>query len=55
LAAHCAKRIAGYKKPRVVQFVKELPRNATGKVVKPDWRDSINVARDGLTRDIDVR
>jgi acyl-CoA synthetase (AMP-forming)/AMP-acid ligase II len=40
LAAHCAERIAGYKKPRVVQFVKELPRNATGKVVKHVLRDS---------------
>lgn len=34
LTAHCSERIAGYKKPRVVQFVKELPRNATGKIAK---------------------
>ncbi|UUZ76009.1 hypothetical protein LP414_31980 [Polaromonas sp. P1(28)-13] len=40
LATHCAERIAGYKKPRVVQFVKELPRNATGKVAKFILRDT---------------
>jgi acyl-CoA synthetase (AMP-forming)/AMP-acid ligase II len=27
-------RMAGYKVPRYVQFVDELPTNATGKVVK---------------------
>lgn len=30
----CRQRIAGYKKPRHVRFVDELPRNSTGKVVK---------------------
>ncbi len=34
IAAHCRERIAGYKKPRHVHFVAELPRNATGKVQK---------------------
>ena len=28
--------IAGYKKPRHVEFVAALPRNASGKVVKAD-------------------
>jgi long-chain acyl-CoA synthetase len=31
---HCRPRIAGYKKPRHVYFVPELPRNSTGKVLK---------------------
>ncbi|WP_405467352.1 class I adenylate-forming enzyme family protein [Streptomyces canus] len=31
---HCRRRIAGYKKPRHVYFVDELPRNSTGKVLK---------------------
>lgn len=40
LLAHCSERIAGYKKPRVVRFVKELPRNAAGKVAKFVLRDT---------------
>jgi acyl-CoA synthetase (AMP-forming)/AMP-acid ligase II len=34
LQAFCADRLADYKRPRVVYFVAELPRNATGKVMK---------------------
>ncbi len=34
LQAFCAERLADYKCPRVVHFVDELPRNATGKVMK---------------------
>jgi acyl-CoA synthetase (AMP-forming)/AMP-acid ligase II len=34
LQSFCAERLADYKRPRVVQFVEELPRNATGKVMK---------------------
>jgi acyl-CoA synthetase (AMP-forming)/AMP-acid ligase II len=40
LAAHCAARIAGYKKPRVLQLVPELPRNNSGKVTKHVLRDA---------------
>ena len=36
LKAHCAEQLADYKVPRRVTFVAELPRNATGKVVKKD-------------------
>ena len=32
LKAFCAERLADYKRPRVLRFVAELPRNATGKV-----------------------
>ncbi|PXY20819.1 FadD3 family acyl-CoA ligase [Prauserella muralis] len=31
---HCAPRLANYKRPRSVAFVPELPRNASGKVLK---------------------
>jgi long-chain acyl-CoA synthetase len=31
---HCRSRIASYKKPRLVNFVDQLPRNSTGKVLK---------------------
>ncbi len=34
LREHCAGRIAGYKKPKVVEFVGALPRSGTGKVDK---------------------
>jgi acyl-CoA synthetase (AMP-forming)/AMP-acid ligase II len=34
LTAFCEGRLADYKRPRVVHFVDELPRNATGKVMK---------------------
>ncbi|HEX6312981.1 MAG TPA: class I adenylate-forming enzyme family protein [Acidimicrobiia bacterium] len=34
LQAFCAERLADYKRPRRVRFVSELPRNATGKVMK---------------------
>ncbi|MGE3711573.1 MAG: hypothetical protein AB7G35_18120 [Hyphomicrobiaceae bacterium] len=35
---HCRRRIASYKKPKHVHFISELPRNATGKVVKPELK-----------------
>ena len=35
LIAHCRSRIAGYKVPRIVQIVDELPRLPTGKLNKP--------------------
>jgi acyl-CoA synthetase (AMP-forming)/AMP-acid ligase II len=41
LKAHCAARIAGYKKPRVFAFLDTLPRNAVGKVVKSRLRDEL--------------
>jgi acyl-CoA synthetase (AMP-forming)/AMP-acid ligase II len=34
LRAFCAQRLADYKVPRQITFVDELPRNATGKVLK---------------------
>ncbi len=38
IIAHCRERLASYKKPSSVIFVKSLPRNASGKVVKPELR-----------------
>jgi len=40
LTRHCAELIAGYKKPRVIEFVDALPRNHAGKVAKNDLRDA---------------
>jgi len=39
LAAFCASRLAGYKKPRSYEFVDELPRDAAGKLLKRQLRD----------------
>ena len=40
LQEFCEERLADYKRPRVVTFVDELPRNATGKVMKHQLVDS---------------
>jgi acyl-CoA synthetase (AMP-forming)/AMP-acid ligase II len=37
---HIKSNLAGYKVPREVQFVDELPRTSTGKVLKRELRDS---------------
>ena len=39
LLAFCAERLADYKRPRRLWFVTDLPRNATGKVMKHKLRD----------------
>ena len=35
---YCRNNLASYKKPRSVEFVEELPRNASGKVLKKELR-----------------
>jgi acyl-CoA synthetase (AMP-forming)/AMP-acid ligase II len=37
--AHCRERLANYKIPRSVEFRTDLPRNATGKILKRMLRD----------------
>jgi acyl-CoA synthetase (AMP-forming)/AMP-acid ligase II len=39
LKAHVKANLAGYKTPREVEFLDELPRNATGKVLKRDLHE----------------
>ncbi|MCU1502060.1 MAG: hypothetical protein JWM12_1414 [Ilumatobacteraceae bacterium] len=39
LIAFCRDSLAGYKKPKRVVFVDELPRNAAGKILKRELRD----------------
>ena len=41
--AHCQPRLARFKHPGHVVFVSELPRNATGKVLKFELRNTIEV------------
>jgi acyl-CoA synthetase (AMP-forming)/AMP-acid ligase II len=38
LMEYCRQRLAGFKRPRSVVFVGELPRNPMGKVLKRDLR-----------------
>jgi acyl-CoA synthetase (AMP-forming)/AMP-acid ligase II len=38
LTAHVKANLAAYKSPREIEFLDELPRNATGKVLKKDLR-----------------
>jgi malonyl-CoA/methylmalonyl-CoA synthetase len=38
LVDHCRARLVHYKAPRSIVFVKELPRNAMGKVQKAELR-----------------
>lgn len=35
----CARRLAGYKKPRSVEFVSELPKTSSGKIKRRQLRD----------------
>jgi feruloyl-CoA synthase len=41
LRAHCAQSLADYKVPRRIDFADELPRNATGKILKDRLRQSL--------------
>jgi fatty-acyl-CoA synthase len=38
ILAHCAAHLAGFKAPKRVIFVENLPRNASGKILKRDLR-----------------
>jgi O-succinylbenzoic acid--CoA ligase len=38
LRAHCAAELAGYKVPKQVEFVAELPRTASGKLIRRELR-----------------
>jgi acyl-CoA synthetase (AMP-forming)/AMP-acid ligase II len=39
LIAFCMQHLASYKKPRMVEFVPELPKNAYGKILKRELRE----------------
>lgn len=43
LVAFSADRLASYKKPRRIHFVTQMPRNASGKVLKRSLRESLSV------------
>jgi acyl-CoA synthetase (AMP-forming)/AMP-acid ligase II len=41
IIAACRDRLAGYKVPREISFIPELPRNAGGKILKTELRERI--------------
>jgi acyl-CoA synthetase (AMP-forming)/AMP-acid ligase II len=41
IIAACRDRLAGYKKPKRVVFVDELPKNVSGKILKRELRDQL--------------
>jgi acyl-CoA synthetase (AMP-forming)/AMP-acid ligase II len=47
LRTHCAERLADYKVPRRIEFAPELPRNATGKILKEPLRLSLQAPASG--------
>ena len=49
LIAHARERLAGYKCPKTVDIVDELPRNPTGKVLKKELRKPHWEGRDRAT------
>ena len=42
----CQDRLASYKKPKTVQFVDALPRNAAGKILKKALRQEADMIRE---------
>ena len=42
LRAALRERLAGFKVPRQIRFVPELPKTATGKIRKPDLRKDVS-------------
>jgi acyl-CoA synthetase (AMP-forming)/AMP-acid ligase II len=38
LRSHCGGELAGFKVPKAVEFVAELPRNASGKLLRRELR-----------------
>ncbi len=36
--AHCRTMMAGYKVPRIVQFVDDLPKSTVGKILRRELR-----------------
>ena len=37
--AHCKTRLTGYKRPKIVQFVEELPKTNVGKILRRELRE----------------
>jgi acyl-CoA synthetase (AMP-forming)/AMP-acid ligase II len=40
ITLHCQKHLAGFKRPKIVNFVGELPKTSSGKIMKKSIRDA---------------
>ncbi|MFO7762362.1 MAG: AMP-binding protein [Wenzhouxiangellaceae bacterium] len=45
LREHCKKELTGYKVPRYIEFVEELPKTNVGKILRRELRDRFGEAR----------
>jgi fatty-acyl-CoA synthase len=43
---HCRQRLAGYKIPRLIVFSADIPRTASGKILKTELRRRAQAAGD---------
>ena len=43
----CRENLAGYKRPRYVEFTHELPKSNVGKILRKDLREQFRTARPG--------
>jgi long-chain acyl-CoA synthetase len=41
LIGHCRERLAAYKYPRIVELIEELPKSASGKILRRELRDRV--------------
>ena len=47
--AACRDRLAGFKTPKAVRFIDELPKNVSGKILKRELRDQFGEPRDPMS------
>jgi len=50
LIEHCRANLASYKKPRLIVFMDELPKNATGKILRREVRATVMQSVAGIPR-----
>ena len=50
LVEHCAGRISPFKKPRSLSFVRELPKNASGKILRRRIRERVSAGETGTNK-----
>ena len=48
ILAHCAQHLAGYKKPKSVEFIDELPLSGYGKVQRREMREQYWAGHGGV-------
>ncbi|MBN1367257.1 MAG: hypothetical protein JW967_04980 [Dehalococcoidales bacterium] len=55
IIAFCKKQIAGYKVPKSVEFVEEITKNSSGKILKRELRDKYQTKHSGTRINNDNR